>query len=130
MRDILKLPVITDKDVEDNGVQKLADRPNRSNQYGKSGLSAQGLKEWFDNLAKMLAANTREVSAAISGENATGEYIAISANTGYDNLSALVEAMLSGSFASNVLNLYPNTASLNLMSLQKVINAIAKSITV
>ena len=50
---ITELKQITAKEISDNGVQALADRPNAAGQYGASGLSAKALKEWFDRLATL-----------------------------------------------------------------------------
>ena len=125
------LPDVSEQYVADNSVQKLEDRPNRSNQYGQSGLSANQLKERFDRLADTLAKNTRDVSKIFAGEDA-GKYITVSGVDGYNNLYDLIAAMLSGAFAAEVLKLYPDEMSStkgnnkDLKSLQGVINKIAK----
>ena len=122
------VPKITKKQITENGVQKLADRPNLSGQYGASGLSAAQLKLWFDKLATLLAERINEISDAISSDEATNYIRVCLDDYGVDNLGALITAFTDGDFAAKILQLFPSAGSAQKQALQAVINNVAKQL--
>jgi hypothetical protein len=96
-----KFAVITDDVLSKKGVQALATRPNISSQYGVSGLTAEDLKKWFDNLGELTARKINEVIEALASENA-GEYIRVNfpLKEGEVSLYDLVASITSGELAT------------------------------
>lgn len=124
-----KLTKITPNQIAEKGVQALSNRPNSSAQYGVGGLSASHLKLWFDKLATFLAEKINELQETISGSEAA-EHIRIMLDSyGVENLDDLVTGFVDGSFASNVLKLYPSASSQTRSGLQTIINNIAAQIS-
>ncbi|MCM1218225.1 MAG: hypothetical protein NC548_27380 [Lachnospiraceae bacterium] len=124
-----KLTNISNEQIKEKGVQALADRPNASNQYGQSGLTAAQLKLWFDKLATFLAGKINEIQDVISG-NEAGEYIRLKLDDyGVDNLDALVAAFLSGDFARDILKVYPSVSATQAVALQTLLNNTALTIS-
>ena len=110
---------ITQKQLAEKGVRALADRPNASAQYGVSGLSPAQLKLWFDNLAIFLAEKINAVHETLSAKEAA-EYIRVALDEyNVTSLHELIEAMTSGSFARNVLQVVPTVNYFGTVSLQK-----------
>lgn len=92
---------ISEDALSKNGVQALADRPNVASQYGQGGLTAQGLKEWFDKLGRLVADKINEVTKALASENA-GEYIRVNISLKKwekASLYELVESITNGELA-------------------------------
>ena len=127
MSDGYKFSNITDNQLRQLGVQALADRPNAAQRYGESGLSAQQLKLWFDNLATLLAGRLNELQTALTSEDAT-KYIGLALGE-YKTLGDLIDAMQDGRFAAEVLKVYPYTTSEQRVSLQGVIDDMAYQIS-
>lgn len=124
-----QLVKITKSQITEKGVQSLADRPNASAQYGVGGLSPQQLKLWFDKLATFLAEKINEVYDALSAEDAA-DYIRLALNDyEIESLAELVDAMLSGDFASKILKVLPSVNSLSTVTLQNYINSAAQAIS-
>ena len=122
------VPKITKKQITENGVQKLADRPNLSGQYGASGLSAAQLKLWFDKLATLLAERINEIVDTISSEEAAN-YIRVCLDEyGVESFGDLVTAFTDGNFASKIIHLSPSAGSEQKQALQTIINNIAKTL--
>jgi hypothetical protein len=124
MSDGYKFSNITDNQLRQLGVQALADRPNAAQRYGESGLSAQQLKLWFDNLATLLAGRLNELQTALMSEDAT-KYIGLAIGE-YKSLGDLLNGIQNGSFAATVLKVLPNENA-DSETLQSVIFAISKA---
>lgn len=124
-----KLTKITSNQIAEKGVQALSNRPNSPSQYGVGGLSATNLKLWFDKLATFLADKINELQETISG-NEAAEHIRIMLDSyGVENLDDLVKGFVDGTFASNVLKLYPSASNQTKTGLQAIINNIAAQIS-
>ena len=124
-----QLSKITQSQINAKGVQSLSDRPNAISQYGASGLSPHQLKLAFDKLATFLAGKINEVVDTLSSE-AAADYIRLALDE-YEvgSLEDLISAMLSGSFAENILQVYPSANSFETVPLQRCINDTAKAIS-
>lgn len=114
------------------GVQGLADRPNSMTaQYGKSGLTAQELKAWFDKLALEIFKKINAMTGKLVDPEGA-KYIPTNIE-GYISLKALATAFSDGAFAENVLKLYSSSADKvsgqNIKSLQAIINNIAQTLS-
>lgn len=90
------------------GVQALPDRPNASGMYGNSGKSATELKKWFDQLATTIAGKINALQSTFASED-IAKYIRIALDK-YDieHLQDLVDSFGDGTFADEVLHVYPN----------------------
>ena len=129
MSEMKKLNSVTEKQIKAYGVQALADRPNVSSQYGVSGMSPAQLKLWFDKLATFLAGKINEIGEVLSSDEAP-QYIRIPMDEyGVENLSGLVNSILDGNFAAEILKVHPNLGNFDLHPLQEVINDFAISIS-
>ena len=129
MSEMKKLNSVTEKQIKAYGVQALADRPNVSSQYGVSGMSPAQLKLWFDKLATFLAGKINEIGEVLSSDEAP-QYIRIPMDEyGVENLSGLVNSILDGSFAAEILKVHPDLGNFDLHPLQEVINDFAISIS-
>lgn len=129
MENQYKFANITDIQLKQKGVQALADRPNAAQQYGQSGLTATQLKLWFDKLSILLAEKINELQNAIQGEDAA-KYIGLAMGQ-YKTLDELFVGVQDGSFAAEVLKLWPNENHVGLepSALQDIIYGIAQSIS-
>lgn len=115
-----KFNKISSQEIAQKGVQALSDRPNLTAQYGASGMSAQQLKQWFDNLATLLANRINELFDALESTDA-GKYIGINLGaSGIDNLATLIEALKDGAFA-NILKAYESRGGKSLKNLQELL---------
>lgn len=124
-----KLPIITKNQIAEKGVSALSDRPNASAQYGVGGLSPQQLKLWFDKLSTYLAEKINAVSDALSNNDAA-EYIRIALDDlGVETLDDLVSAMTDGSFAENVLKLFPAANSETAVTLREFAVSVSSKIS-
>ena len=94
---------ITKQEIAANGIQALANRPNKASQYGKSGFTATELKLWFDNLASLISDRVNGIAEALEGENAAN-YIDVNLPT-IETLYDLVKSIKDGSFVNNELNI-------------------------
>lgn len=122
-----KFAPITDLNLKQMGVQALADRPNAAQQYGQSGLSPTELKRWFDKLATLLSRKVNELQEAINGEDAS-KYIGVAIGE-YKTLYDLLEGMQDGTFAEDVLKLWPNENAPEKATLQDIIYGVAQSVS-
>ena len=92
MSTTLKFSEISDKQIQQMGVQALANRPNQVGQYGKSGLSAEELKKHFDGLASFLADKINDLYTKFySGEIL--QYITFRGFGDFETLSDLASAL-------------------------------------
>lgn len=117
-----KITKITDKQVADNGVQALSNKPNSPTQYGVGGLNSTSLKLWFDKLAILIKNKINEISDILSGDESTKYIRVLLDSLGIENLEDLITSFSSGEFADKVLKLYPNAGSNTKQTLQNVIN--------
>ncbi len=110
----------------EKGVAALADRPNviSSKNYGKQGMSAQELKNWFDNLSKELINRINNIYSVLA-ETDAAKYIRIEMpgySTSELSLQDLLDSCLDGSFAEWIKA--KATDGAELQSLQIVLNNI------
>ena len=124
MNELKKINPISDSEIKNNGVQSLADRPNRSSQYGTANLSASDLKKAFDKLVTLVSGRLNDLIKALSSDEAA-DYIKVNIGE-YVTLGDLISAISSGSL-SKTLKVNPHATSNELLSLQSVINGFAKS---
>lgn len=118
---------ITKKQIEQNGVQALSDRPNSVGAYGSGGLSPLELKLAFDRLATLIAEKINEIHKVLSGDEA-GQYISVQLREqGIEDLAALVAAIESGRLAE-IMKLTPSYGAEKKESLQKIILSLARSL--
>lgn len=118
---------ITKKQIEQNGVQALSDRPNSVGAYGSGGLSPLELKLAFDRLATLIAEKINEIHKVLAGEEA-GQYISVQLREqGIEDLAALVAAIESGRLAE-IVQLTPSAGAENKESLQDIIFSLARSL--
>ena len=118
---------ITKKQIEQNGVQALSDRPNSVGAYGSGGLSPLELKLAFDRLATLIAEKINEIHKVLAG-NEAGQYISVQLQKhGIDNLGALVDTIESGKLA-DIMQLTPSAGAENKESLQDIIFSLARSL--
>lgn len=110
---------ITEQEIKANGIQALANRPNKSSQYGKSGLSASELKLWFDNLTSLIAKRVNGIANALESADSSKyisvvlpeEFAQLRINTLYD----LIKSIYNGKFAS-ILNVPIDSSNSSLES--------------
>ena len=119
MKKEYKFAPISEKQIKAMGVQALADRPNATGQYGQGGFSPTQLKLWFDKLVTLTAGKINELQEAINGEEAA-KYIGLALEK-YKTLDDLIEGMQNGSFADELLMIYPNVDTFEPTSLQQFI---------
>ena len=102
MSKLNKFSNITEQDIKKHGVQALADRPNASGQYGTGGLSAQQLKEWFDQLAAIIAGKLNEIQNVLGGKSAASYIAATLQGSRYESLQDILDAMTDGNLQYNI----------------------------
>lgn len=96
---------ITKQEIAANGIQALANRPNKVSQYGQSGLSATELKKWFDKLTSLIADKVNSIASALESKNAP-KYIAMPEDwQGYESLGVVLSAMLNGTLVKDKLKI-------------------------
>ena len=100
---LLNFEKIPDNYISKNGVQALATRPNKISQYGHSGLSAEELKKWFDNLATEIISKLNNVSDVLASDNATKYIKSPFISYGVESLDDLCVSIIDGTFASKLL---------------------------
>lgn len=100
---LLNFEKIPDNYISKNGVQALATRPNKISQYGHSGLSAEELKKWFDNLAIEIISKLNNVSDVLASDDATKYIKSPFRSYGVESLDDLCASITDGTFASNLL---------------------------
>lgn len=128
MSETKRITKITEKQIKDRGVQALADRPNAQARYGVGGLSAPQLKLWFDKLATFLAGKINEITDVISGEDAA-YYIRLALEKyGIDNLGDLITSFEDGTFAKNVVKVFPTEMTDKSYSLSEMLTNVLKSL--
>ena len=125
MGELKKIEKITDSDIKRVGVQALADRPNRSSQYGTGGLSASELKKSFDSLASLISKRLNELIEGLSSDDAAN-YIKVALGD-YTTLGDIILAIENGELARK-LKVYPSASATNAVALQVTINGITKNI--
>ncbi len=96
-----KVKPITAKNITDNDIQSLPDRPNASLQYGGNAYSAKDLKERFEGLAR-LAINAINGLIGELGSDNVSEHIKIPEWGGAQTLKALVKAVQDGTLAKKI----------------------------
>lgn len=112
--------IITKKQIQQEGVQALANRPNLSAQYGKGGLTASELKRWFDNLATLIIDQLNSIITKLESPEA-GKYIGVNLGSqGIDNLATLIEALKDGAFAA-ILKAHESRGDSSLKTLQELL---------
>lgn len=118
---------ITKKQIEQNGVQALSDRPNSVGAYGSGGLSPLELKLAFDRLATLIAEKLNEIHKVLAGDEA-GQYISVQLREqGIEDLAALVAAIESGRLAE-IMQLTPSAGAEKKENLQDIILSLARSL--
>ena len=118
---------ITKKQIEQNGVQALSDRPNSVGAYGSGGLSPLELKLAFDRLATLIAEKINEIHKVLASDEA-GQYISVQLRKqGIEDLAALVAAIESGRLAE-IMQLTPSAGAEKKENLQDIILSLARSL--
>ena len=118
---------ITKKQIEQNGVQALSDRPNSVGAYGSGGLSPLELKLAFDRLATLIAEKINEIHKVLASDEA-GQYISVQLREqGIEDLAALVAAIESGRLAE-IMQLTPSAGAEKKENLQDIILSLARSL--
>lgn len=115
---------ISAAEIKANGVQALADRPNKPAQYGIGGLTPAQLKAWFDRLAALLAGRINAIITTLGSTDAP-KYIRVpldEANIKY--LSDFISAFASGDIAADVLEVRTSAADEKKIPLQAKLNSI------
>ena len=69
------------KDVGAAKVSALADRPNDASRFGQGGLTAAGLKAWFDKYPELVSGKLKEIVSVLAGEDAA-KYITLDGSVG------------------------------------------------
>jgi len=119
---------LTKEQLQQLGVQALADRPNRNATFGQPGLNAESLKKWFDQIPGILMQKVNQLIDKLAANDAP-EYIRINLDTlDIYTLQDLVNSFTDGTFASNVLKAKESADSNTLKTLQVILNGIAESI--
>lgn len=93
---------ISEEEIKAKGVGALSNRPNQTNAYGTGGMTAQALKDWFDNLAKLLY----EKQNALIDETNPEKYapnLPLGITSDINTVSDFVEALANGDFANEAL---------------------------
>ena len=114
---------ISAAEIKANGVQALADRPNKPAQYGVGGLTPAQLKAWFDRLATLLAGRINAIITTLGSTDAP-KYIRVpldAANIKY--LSDFISAFASGDIAADVLEVRTSAADEKKIPLQAKLNS-------
>ncbi len=114
---------ISAAEIKANGVQALADRPNKPAQYGVGGLTPAQLKAWFDRLAALLAGRINAIITTLGSTDAP-KYIRVpldTANIKY--LSDFISAFESGNIAADVLKVRTSVADEKKIPLQVKLNS-------
>jgi len=116
-----------------NGIQALADRPNSASVYGKGGLSASELKEWFDKTSVKFIDNFNMLYELFAGNRVVDgqtlyitDYIKLSGINDIESLSDLLEAISTGALASLIMLSMSETSEKK--SLQNAIYEIVQDI--
>lgn len=125
-----QLDKITLQELQSLGVGALSDRPNSNDVFGRGEMNARALKQWFDQVPKLLI---QKVNAVIDllGQNDAAEYIRILLDSsGITTLQDLVDSFSNGTFAG-IMKLHPSSAQLDTLSaLQSIVNSFAQSLSV
>lgn len=108
------------------GVGALSDRPNSNDVFGRSEMNAHALKQWFDNVPKLLI---NKVNAIIDllGQADAAEYIRIALDTsGVTTLQDLVDSFGNGTFAT-IMKAHPSASELTTLdTIQDIVNDFAQ----
>lgn len=121
-QELKKFARINSNVIQKMGVQALSDRPNASGMYGRAGLSAKELKEWFDKLATYIAENIN-ATHDIFATDEIASYIKLALDE-YDmeHLQDLIDSFRSGKFADEVLYFYSGGEKVSLSSAFQRVN--------
>ncbi len=114
---------ISAAEIKANGVQALADRPNKPAQYGVGGLTPAQLKAWFDRLATLLAGRINAIITTLGSTDAP-KYIRVPLDTA--NIKYLIDfisAFESGNIAADVLKVRTSVADEKKIPLQVKLNS-------
>ena len=66
--------------LQSNGVQALADRPNSNLNFGERNMNAANLKQWFDRFQNIMRSKINEIIETLGGSDAA-EYIRVVLDT-------------------------------------------------
>lgn len=124
---VTKIDKLTLQQLQANGVQALADRPNSDLNFGKQTQNAASLKAWFDKFPAIMMAKINEIVDVLGGDNAA-EHIRIDLDEeGITNLQELIDAIVDGDLAS-ILYAKPSVDSSTTQSVQAILNSFSQSL--
>jgi hypothetical protein len=103
MSEPTKIRHITKAELAARGAAALSDRPNTRHPYGKGGLSAKELKEWFDQLAALIADRHNELLDILASPAAADHIGVESGIEGVGTLADFFRAMSDGTIADQAL---------------------------
>jgi hypothetical protein len=102
MSEPTKIRHITKAELAARGAAALSDRPNTRHPYGKGGLSAKELKEWFDQLAALIADRHNELLDILASPAAADHIGVESGIEGVGTLADFFRAMKDGTLAAEL----------------------------
>ena len=124
---VTKIDKLTLQQLQANGVQALADRPNSDLNFGHQTQNAASLKAWFDKFPAIMMAKINEIVDVLGGDNAA-EHIRIDLDEeGITNLQELIDAIVDGDLAS-ILYAKPSVDSSTTQSVQAILNSFSQSL--
>ena len=128
MSEVKKFTNISTALVKKIGVQALADRPNVRSAYGNTGLSAAELKAHFDKMVEALVEKLNSLQDSFAKEE-IAQYIRIVLDEkGVGTLQDLVDAIVSGKFAEDILRIYETDNSEDAVTLKEAFRNVNKKI--
>ncbi|MBQ9416778.1 MAG: hypothetical protein IJU20_08080 [Clostridia bacterium] len=124
---VTQIDKLTLQQLQANGVQALADRPNSDLNFGQQTQNAASLKAWFDRFPAIMMAKINEIVDVLGGDNAA-EHIRIDLDEeGITNLQELIDAIVDGDLAS-ILYAMPSVDSSTTQSVQAILNSFSQSL--
>lgn len=124
---VTQIDKLTLQQLQANGVQALADRPNSDLNFGQQTQNAASLKAWFDRFPAIMMAKINEIVDVLGGDNAA-EHIRIDLDEeGITNLQELIDAIVDGDLAS-ILYAKPSVDSSTTQSVQAILNSFSQSL--
>ena len=114
---------ISAAEIKANGVQALADRPNKPAQYGVGGLTPAQLKAWFDRLATLLAGRNNTIITTLGSTDAPKHRRVPLDAANIKYLSDFISAFASGDIAADVLKVRTSAADEKKIPLQSKLNS-------
>lgn len=131
-----QLEKITDRQLAENGIVSLADRPNRPSTYGEGGLSAQQLKARFDRLSGLINGKINKLIDILGGETVDGnigtKYIAFplgDITSLYEFIQSINGSRFGGKNLAEMLQVSTSATSGVMTSLQTHLNNIVQDIS-